>query len=95
MVDHPETIWKKTEKKSGINKLFFDKYFENREQAVAYKLKNVRKYVEPKELKEYGIRNARSLFSMWRVSLTFVAHMKERCGGLKPPHSSQVYIPPK
>lgn len=62
LVDAPETIWRKTEDKSGINKNFFDKYFKNREQAVAYKLKNVRKYAEPKELKEYGIRNAPQSF---------------------------------
>lgn len=55
LIDNPEVIWKKTEKKSGIDKKFFDKYYENREQAVAYKLKNVIAYQEPRELKEYGI----------------------------------------
>lgn len=55
LIDEPEVIWKKTEEKSGIDKKFFDKYFENKEQAVAYKLKNVIAYQEPRELKEYGI----------------------------------------
>lgn len=62
LIDNPEVIWKKTEKKSGIDKIFFDQYYENREQAVAYKLKNVKKYNEPKELKEYGISSAPQSF---------------------------------
>lgn len=62
LIDNPETIWKKTEKRSGINKNFFDQYYEDRELAVAYKLKNVVKYREPKELKEYGISSAPQSF---------------------------------
>jgi len=62
LIDQPEIIWKKTQKKSGIDKSFFDHYYENREQAVAYKLKNVVKYETPKELKEYGIDNAPQSF---------------------------------
>ncbi|MCI9323590.1 MAG: ASCH domain-containing protein [Lachnospiraceae bacterium] len=68
LIDDPETIWRRTEKKSGINKHFFDKYFENREHAVAYKLKNVKRYVEPRELKEYGIRTAPQSFQYIEVS---------------------------
>ncbi len=62
LIDDPEMIWKKTEKKSGIEKSFFDRYFEDRKQAVAYKLKNVIQYGEPKELKDYGLRNAPQSF---------------------------------
>lgn len=62
LIDNPEIIWKKTEKKSGIDKSFFDKYYEDREQAVAYKLKNVIKYKVPRELKDYGINNAPQSF---------------------------------
>lgn len=62
LIDNPEIIWKMTEKKSGIDKTFFDQYYEDREQAVAYKLKNVIKYREPKELKEYGISSAPQSF---------------------------------
>ena len=62
LIDAPEIIWKKTEKKSGIDKTFFDQYYEDRDQAIAYKLKNVKKYREPKELKEYGISNAPQSF---------------------------------
>lgn len=62
LVDSPETIWRKTKTKSGIDKSFFDRYYENRKQAVAYKLKNVIKYREPKELKDYGIGSAPQSF---------------------------------
>ena len=54
LIDNPEIIWKKTKKKSGIDKNYFDQYYENRDKAVAYKLKNVKKYIEPKELKDIG-----------------------------------------
>lgn len=62
LVDDPEAIWKKTKAKSGIDKKFFDRYYENRDQAVAYKLKNVIKYGEPKELKDYGVNSAPQSF---------------------------------
>ncbi|WP_455535979.1 hypothetical protein [Roseburia inulinivorans] len=62
LIDNPEIIWKKTKKKSGIDKVFFDQYYDAREQAVAYKLKNVIKYREPKELKDYGISSAPQSF---------------------------------
>ena len=62
LVDEPETIWEKTKAKSGIDKNFFDKYYKNRDQAVAYKLKNVIKYRKPKELKDYGVNSAPQSF---------------------------------
>ena len=62
LVDDPETIWKRTEKKSGIDKIFFDEYYQNRNRAVAYKLKNVIKYGKPRELKDYGINSAPQSF---------------------------------
>lgn len=62
LIDKPSEIWKITRKKSGIDKIFFDDYFEDRDQAVAYKLKNITKYSEPKELIELGIKNAPQSF---------------------------------
>ena len=62
LIDVPEIIWKKTEGKSGIDKVFFNRYYKDRELAVAYKLKNVKRYRTPKELKEYGIRRAPQSF---------------------------------
>lgn len=60
--DSPEKIWNITEKDSGINRKFFDKYYENREKAVAYKLTNIIKYDLPKELSSYGIKYAPQSF---------------------------------
>ena len=62
LIDDPQIIWNITHAYSGINKTFFDKYYNNSEQAVAYKLKNVVKYQEPKDLKSYGINNAPQSF---------------------------------
>lgn len=62
LIDNPEMIWMKTEKRSGIDKAFFDQYYADKDQAVAYKLKNVKKYREPRELKDYGISNAPQSF---------------------------------
>ena len=62
LVYNPEAIWKKTKTKSGIDKKFFDQYYKNRDQAVAYKLRNVIKYRQPKELKEYGVSSAPQSF---------------------------------
>lgn len=62
LIDEPERLWKKTQRNSGIDKAFFDKYYVNRQQAVAYKLKNVKKYEEPRKLKDYGINNAPQSF---------------------------------
>lgn len=62
LIDNPEVVWKKTQKSSGIDKIFFDQYYEDRTQAVAYKLKNVKQYGEPKELKDYGISSAPQSF---------------------------------
>lgn len=60
--DSPEKIWNITEKDSGINKKFFNKYYENKEKAVAYKLTDIMKYDLPKELSSYGIKTAPQSF---------------------------------
>ena len=60
--DTPENIWNKTKKYSGVNIDFYKKYFNNRENAIAYKLKDVKKYDNPKDLIDYGIKNAPQSF---------------------------------
>lgn len=60
--DTPENIWNKTKKYSGVNKDFYKKYFNNKEKAIAYKLKDVKKYNVPKDLFSYGIKNAPQSF---------------------------------
>ena len=62
LVDEPKKIWNVTEEYSGVEREFFDEYYEGREQAVAYKLKSVVEYDKPKMLNEYGIKNAPQSF---------------------------------
>ena len=58
LVEQPDRLWKITKDRAGIDKVFFDSYYENRNQAVAYKLINVVKYKKPKSLLELGVKNA-------------------------------------
>ena len=58
----PEELWQQTKEASGITKDFFDKYFEKREVAYAYKLGRVEVYEEKRELKDYGLRMAPQSF---------------------------------
>lgn len=62
LIDDPDKIWKITEAKSGIKKSFFYQYFQDRDQAVAYKLKNIIKYEQPKKLIELGVKKAPQSF---------------------------------
>ncbi len=58
----PEELWQLTENESGISKEFFDKYFEGKEIAYAYKLGEIKVYDEPKSLLDYGIKTAPQSF---------------------------------
>ncbi len=58
----PTDVWQKTSKNSGINESFFQKYYNGREKAIAYKLKDIVKYESPKELSYYGIKAAPQSF---------------------------------
>lgn len=62
IVDDPEIIWKKTSKSSGISKHFFDDYFRNKSNAVAYKLGKVIIYNNPIQLEDLGISSAPQSF---------------------------------
>ena len=53
--DTPDLIWENTKEYSGINKSFYDKYYENRNIAIAYQLGKIKKYNKPKELSDFGI----------------------------------------
>ncbi|EGQ9919642.1 ASCH domain-containing protein [Vibrio parahaemolyticus] len=50
LTDTPQKIWSQTQTKSGINKEFFDDYFDGRTEAHAIKIGNVRKYINPFKL---------------------------------------------
>ncbi len=60
--DTPEAIWEKTKKKAGIDKYFFQKYYEGKLRAFAYKLGDVIRYDRPKDLSYYGITAAPQSF---------------------------------
>ena len=62
IVDNPEQVWNITYAYSGITKTFFDRYYENRDKAVAFKLSNAKKYNEPRKLSFYGLKNAPQSF---------------------------------
>lgn len=53
--DSPNLIWEYTKKYSGITKSFYDKYYKNKDTAVAYQLGRIEEYNAPKELSELGI----------------------------------------
>ncbi len=58
----PEELWKTTSNYSGISKEFFDKYFNGKKVAYAYKLGKVTVYNKPIELKEIGVKTAPQSF---------------------------------
>ena len=53
-----EKLWKMTKQHSGITKEFYDRYYEGRKTAVAYKLGTVVEYDEPHLLEDIGVKMA-------------------------------------
>lgn len=62
LIDTPENIWKKTKMYSGIEIDFFLDYYNNKTTAIAYKLKNIKKFDQPLELSALGINAAPQSF---------------------------------
>ena len=60
--DSPDNIWKETKSYSGIDLNFYQHYFKDKSKAIAYKLTNIKKYDNPKELSSYGIKAAPQSF---------------------------------
>lgn len=54
----PNEIWKIAKTAAGITKKFFFTYYQEKNKAYAYKLKNVKIYNEPKSLSDYGLKQA-------------------------------------
>lgn len=50
LADTPKLIWEKTKEHSGIQKSFFNKYFDGRERAYAIKIVNAKLYAKPRNL---------------------------------------------
>jgi predicted transcriptional regulator len=46
-------LWEETEKGSGIEKSYFDKYFSGKESGFAIQIRSPRRYNEPKRLNEF------------------------------------------
>lgn len=58
----PEELWELSQDESGITKEFYDKYFNGRQTAYAYKLGEVKVFEQPKELRDYGLKAAPQSF---------------------------------
>ncbi|MGL5597930.1 MAG: ASCH domain-containing protein [Aeromonas sp.] len=55
ITDDPAIIWAMTGNHAGIDKAFFDSYYDNRQRAVAIGIGKVRRYDQPMPLIELGI----------------------------------------
>jgi len=62
LIDSPEKIWEQTYKYSGISKHFFEEYYKNKENAIAFQIDDVLKYNNPKTLEDLGILRAPQSF---------------------------------
>jgi predicted transcriptional regulator len=62
MEEKPNVLWEMTQKHSGISKEFFDEYFFNRDRAFAIKVKDITRYKEPKELRDFDLNYAPQSF---------------------------------
>lgn len=58
----PEIIWEQTQHAAGIDKRFFDDYFNGAHAAIAYVLGNVVTFNEPRSLSYYGVTFAPQSF---------------------------------
>lgn len=58
----PDEVWQQTHDFSGITKEFFDRYFNGRDRAVAYRLGDVEAYARPKCLNDFGVSAAPQSF---------------------------------
>lgn len=54
--EDPEKLWEMTKNESGITKDFYNKYYKNKNTAIAYKLGKIRIYDKPKNLYDIGIK---------------------------------------
>lgn len=56
--DSPQEVWNRTEFAAGIEKCFFDTYYNGKEKAVAYALGRIKHYKTPLRLEDFGIKSA-------------------------------------
>lgn len=53
--DDINEVWRQTKEFSGISYNFFRAYYKGKKKAVAYRLKNVEVYDQPRKLSYYGV----------------------------------------
>jgi len=58
----PAEVWEQTEEFAGIDKIFFDQYYDGKAKAIAYCLGSVMQYAQPLNLSDYGISFAPQSF---------------------------------
>lgn len=63
----PQMIWNHTSYAAGIDKQFFDSYYNGKQTAVAYALGRVKKYQIPKQLSDFGIKAAPQSYTYIRA----------------------------
>jgi predicted transcriptional regulator len=63
LCEETETLWQLTHEFSGIDKLFYDEYFANKETAFAIQVGKICKFPNPKRLSEYDINFAPQSFA--------------------------------
>ena len=59
----PSPLWETTKKTAGITRAKYREYFHKCETAYAFKIGNTLLYDIPKELNDYGIKNAPQSFT--------------------------------
>jgi predicted transcriptional regulator len=63
LYEDTETLWQLTQEFSGIDKLFYDEYFANKEMAFAIQVGKINKFQKPKRLSDYNIDYAPQSFA--------------------------------
>jgi predicted transcriptional regulator len=56
-------LWNETMKYAGIDKSFYDNYFDGKESGYAIKVKSYKKYKKHKELRDFNIKQAPQSFA--------------------------------
>lgn len=56
-------LWDETMKYAGIDKSFYDDYFDGKESGYAIKVKSYKKYKKHKELQDFNIKQAPQSFA--------------------------------
>lgn len=58
----PQSVWQQTFSAAGIDKEFYDKYYQGKSTAVAYVLGKITEYRKPLRLSDFGIKTAPQSF---------------------------------